>query len=223
MSRKQLVKWGLIALVPLLVGTVLALLDVWRSSTSFVTTKDAHVAARILSAQASAPGQVGQQFVHVGDPVEEGAVVAWLVGPARARINVRAPLSGTVLSLPADAGASVNQGQAVVTIGDLDNLWIEANVDEARARLVRIGQPAQVRVESADVTLSGVVEAITPATQAVLSAPVAAAASGTGRNTSSTATRAQGVPIRVALTFPTDGAPPGLYPGMSAEVRISVK
>ena len=223
MSRKQLVKWGLIALVPLLVGTGLALFDVWRNSTTFVTTKDAHVAARIVSAQASAAGQVGQQFVHVGDAVEEGAVVAWLLGPARARINVRAPLSGTVLSLPVDAGASVNQGQPVVTIGDLDNLWVEANVDEARARLVRIGQPAQVRIDAADLTLAGTVEVITPATQAVLSVPAAAAAGGNSRNTATTANRPQGVPVRIALAMPADGAPPGLYPGMSAEVRISVK
>jgi multidrug resistance efflux pump len=225
-TRKRIAVLVGVALAPLLVGAALALFDVWRSASYFVTTRDAHVAARILSAPAPTAGQVGQHFVRVGDVVEEGAIVAWVSGPARLRMNVRAPLAGTVLDLPADEGAPIGAGQPVVTIGDLDHLWVVANVEESRAGLLRPGQQAEVRVEAAGLTLGGVVQAITPATQSALAAPAQQGQSGGQNRTANAATRPpQTIAVRIALALPESGAAdlPPLYPGMTAEVKIDVR
>ncbi|CAA9222438.1 MAG: hypothetical protein AVDCRST_MAG77-752 [uncultured Chloroflexi bacterium] len=239
MTRKRIALLVGVALAPLLAGAIMALVDVWRNASFFVTTRDAHVAARIVNAQAPAAGQVGQYLVRVGDVVEEGAVVAWMSGPARVRLNVRAPLAGTVLNLPTDEGAAIGAGQPVVTIGDLDHLWIVANVEEARARLLRRGQQAEVRIEAAGMTLAGTVEEITPATQSALAGAGGQAqrqaAAGTNRNTSAATTRpAQTVAVRISLELPEPGGTAGataagqdpaqpLYPGMTAEVKIGVR
>ena len=117
-------------------------------------------------------------------------------------------------------------GVDLVMIADLDHLWIVANIDEARAGLLRIGQPAEVRVEAAGLTLAGTVEEITPATQSALAATQAQSAANRANTTSSTTARApQTVPVRIALNGPPgDGASAGaLYPGMTAEVKIGVR
>jgi multidrug resistance efflux pump len=207
-----------VALVPLLAGAAIALYDVWQSATNYVTTKDAQVAAHIVQAQSAVAGQVGQYVVGVGDAVQEGDVVAWVSGPARLRVSVRAPLAGKVLSLPVPEGSAVAAGQALVTIGDLDHLWVVANVEEARAGQVRVGQPAEVRVEAAGVTLQGVVAEITPATQAALGAT--GGASSQARVAGSAARGPQAVPVRIALAA---APPPALFPGMTAEVRIAIR
>ena len=226
MSRKRIALLVAIALLPVLAGAGMALLDVWRSSNLFITTRDAHVAARIIHAQSAVAGQIGQYNVRVGDSVQEGAVVAWVTGPSRARVNVRAPLSGTVLSLPAGEGASVPPGQAVVTIGDLEEIWVDANIEESRAVQVRVGQPVQVRIEPSGATLAGIVAEVTPATQSMLGSGSGGNAGNNGsggRNASANTRVTQTVPVRIALELPEGTALPTLYPGMSAEVRISLR
>ncbi len=65
---------------------------------------------------------------------------------------VRAPIGGTVVQRQVGLGqyiASAASGGAstpVYSIGDLSTVWLIANVRETDARLVRIGQPVDVRV-----------------------------------------------------------------------------
>jgi cobalt-zinc-cadmium efflux system membrane fusion protein len=65
---------------------------------------------------------------------------------------VRAPIGGTVVQRQVGLGqyiASAASGAAsnpVYSIGDLSSVWLIANVRETDARMVRIGQPVEVRV-----------------------------------------------------------------------------
>src|SRR5439155_17603429 len=120
MNRRRIGVYVAIALVPLLVGTALAGWDIWRESNFYVKTKDAQVSAPVVNAQANVGGRLGQFTVDVGDVVSAGDVVASLsaspapaaggitaqsVGPSRFTVNIRAPVSGTVISKATLAGA----------------------------------------------------------------------------------------------------------------------
>lgn len=61
---------------------------------------------------------------------------------------VRAPIAGTVIQRQVGLGQYIQAGAAnpVFSIGDLSTLWMLGNVREGDAPLVRIGEPADIRV-----------------------------------------------------------------------------
>ena len=59
-------------------------------------------------------------------------------------VAVRAPVSGTVTERLVNAGAGVEPGKPLFTIGNLSTVWIIANVPEAQLALVRVGTPVEV-------------------------------------------------------------------------------
>lgn len=64
---------------------------------------------------------------------------------------IRSPISGTVLSITAQQGETVAAGLAaptLITVADLNRLEVRAYVDETDIGRVRLGVPAEVRVES---------------------------------------------------------------------------
>jgi multidrug resistance efflux pump len=238
MTRKRIAIYVLVGLVPILVGAGLAAFDIWRQGSFFVTVKDAQVSVPMLGVPAPSAGRVAQLMAEVGASVEPGDVVAVLESsggsagttgatgaavPGRMRVNVRSPVAGTVLYHAVQLGASVTAGQSLLTLGDLSNVWVVANVEESRIGQVHPGQPAGVRIGALDLTLDGEVMDVAPATAGLLSS-----VSGAAARTSSAAARPNvAVPVRIALAWPPanaeDGRWPQLYPGMSAEVRISVR
>jgi HlyD family secretion protein len=61
---------------------------------------------------------------------------------------VAAPVSGVVLSRNAEPGETVAAGVTVYTLGDLENPWVKVYVNETKLGLVRLGQKAQVSVDT---------------------------------------------------------------------------
>jgi HlyD family secretion protein len=59
-----------------------------------------------------------------------------------------APLSGIVLSKNIEPGEYVAPGTPVVTVGDLENVWLRAYVNETDLGRVKVGQHAQVRTDT---------------------------------------------------------------------------
>jgi HlyD family secretion protein len=59
-----------------------------------------------------------------------------------------APVSGVVLRKNVEAGETVPAGTPIFTIGDLENPWIKVYVKEDKLGLVKLGQIAEVRVDS---------------------------------------------------------------------------
>jgi RND family efflux transporter MFP subunit len=83
---------------------------------------------------------------------------------------IRAPVSGTVLSVDVELGSivasgitSVSGGSSVVTIADLSDLRVIGQIDEAQVGEVRAGQDVTVRVDAfSDRTFTGRVERVSP-------------------------------------------------------------
>jgi HlyD family secretion protein len=87
-----------------------------------------------------------------------------------ANATIRAPIRGTVLSRDVEVGSPVSSilnlganATLVMTIGDIDQVFVRGKVDEADIGRVRLGQPARIRVETfKDKAFAGRVTQISP-------------------------------------------------------------
>lgn len=120
--------------------------------------------------------------------------------------DLKAPLTGRVLSKNYEVGEFINAGSAIATIGDLSDCWVKIYIPSTLLGRVYLGQEAQVKIDSyPDKIFIGKIKEI--ATQAEF----------TPRQTITKDERANLVfAVKVALDNP-DGV---FKPGMPAEVLI---
>src|SRR3954451_8469392 len=87
-----------------------------------------------------------------------------------ANATIRAPIRGTVLSRDVEIGSPVSSilnlganATLVMTLGDIDQVFVRGKVGEADTGRVRLGQPARIRVETfKEKTFAGRVTQISP-------------------------------------------------------------
>ncbi len=97
---------------------------------------------------ADVAGKIVRQNVRVGDKVSKGTIVA-RVDPSKPGLNyssnpVRSSISGTITAVPNDLGAFVSTQTSIVTVGDLNQLKIEAYVPEQYTSYIRKGLTAEL-------------------------------------------------------------------------------
>ncbi len=74
-------------------------------------------------------------------------------GQVQARITLTAPLAGVLQEVNVRTGMALSAGATVARINAVDPVWVEAEVPEAQASQVRVGQVMQVRLASAPGTV----------------------------------------------------------------------
>lgn len=87
-----------------------------------------------------------------------------------ANATIRSPIEGMVLSRPVELGSPVSSilnlganGTLVMVLGDISQVYVKGNVDEADIGAVRLGQPARIKVETfRDKQFDGKVTQISP-------------------------------------------------------------
>jgi HlyD family secretion protein len=87
-----------------------------------------------------------------------------------ANATIRAPIRGTVLSRDVEIGSPVSSilnlganATLVMTLGDIEQVFVRGKVDESDIGHVRLGQPARIRVETfKDKVFNGKVTQISP-------------------------------------------------------------
>jgi HlyD family secretion protein len=122
------------------------------------------------------------------------------------RTRVVAPVDGVVLSRNYQLGERVEKGAPLVTLIDLDEMWVELAVDETVHGRLSLGQSVQVRLEAApQLAVAGRISYI------------ADRHSFTPRNIETRAERAM-LTFRVKVAI--DHPPPLLKPGMFADVIV---
>jgi HlyD family secretion protein len=62
--------------------------------------------------------------------------------------EIRSPLDGVVLTRNVESGEFVNAGTPVVTIANIDDLWMNIYIPETQTGLVKLGQAVRVTVDS---------------------------------------------------------------------------
>jgi len=130
---------------------------------------------------------------------------------------VRAPVAGMVTRKSAEIGQVVQPGQALLAVVPQKEVWVTANFKETQLEDIRLGQPAEIRVDAyGDVVFKAHIDSISAATGARFSLLPAENASGNYVKV------VQRIPVKLLL----DGTPDAthvLRPGMSAVVKVLTK
>jgi cobalt-zinc-cadmium efflux system membrane fusion protein len=124
------------------------------------TARELEVASAELSERRALLGAAEQRVLALGG------------GESRFGVQVlRSPIDGTLVERHVMVGQSVSGGELAFRVANLDHLWVELDVFERNASLVRVGDPVEIsRVGSPDEVRGAVAhvgEVVDPKTRAV--------------------------------------------------------
>jgi membrane fusion protein, multidrug efflux system len=153
-----------------------------KASTASVAAAQANEAAaqqfveqaqsRLVSAEAShqyaetGPSQVSSTRSRVRAAIADMEERRALLDQAELNLQytkIVAPVSGEV-NKTVVVGLNVQPGQQLLTVVPLDEVWVTANFKETQLRHMRVGQKADIHVDSTGQTLKGHVDSIAGAT-----------------------------------------------------------
>jgi membrane fusion protein, multidrug efflux system len=127
--------------------------------------------------------------------------------------EIIAPVDGVATHKQVEPGQIVQQGQGLLVVVPLQNVWVTANFKETQLRKMRPGQKAYVNVDTYGKTFSGHLDSIAGATGAVLSLLPPENATGNYVKV------VQRIPVKIVLDpIPQEKAV--LRPGMNVDATI---
>jgi membrane fusion protein (multidrug efflux system) len=126
--------------------------------------------------------------------------------------NIVAPVSGEV-NKTVVVGLNVQPGQQLLTVVPLDEVWITANFKETQLRRMRVGQRAEVHVDSSGRTFRGHVDSIAGATGPLFSLLPPENATGNYVKI------VQRIPVKIVLE-PGENRDRQLRPGMNVVPKV---
>jgi membrane fusion protein (multidrug efflux system) len=185
--------------------------------------------AQLLAAQArvdqaragvsSAHADARQISMRTSDAQGKGAKVEQArAALAAAELNVSytdivAPVDGVATHKQVETGQIVQQGQGLLVVVPLENVWVTANFKETQLRKMKAGQKAEVHVDTYGKTFSGHVDSIAGATGAVLSLLPPENATGNYVKV------VQRIPVKIVLD-PIPAEKAILRPGMNVDATV---
>lgn len=220
MTKKRILTLVLIAVIPLVLGAAIAGVSIWYDSLNYVKSITARVSGSVILVSAPQAGEVMDLPFEVGDTVQQGQTVATVdvqLQPTAGlggsfgsvMVPVKAPISGTVIKRSIHVGERMAAGALILSLVNLSELYVVADVDESKVPSIQIGQPATVYLRAFDKNLPGQVGGLTPATSDLVTTATSA----------QPATTSPEVPV--IIYFDDEGLP--VYPGMSADVTITIR
>ncbi|MDR3159997.1 MAG: efflux RND transporter periplasmic adaptor subunit, partial [Spirochaetaceae bacterium] len=110
------------------------------------------VAGSTVDTYSEAAGKITKLYVYAGSVVRRGDPIA-LVDPSRPGMNyiesvVRAPISGTVVSLPAQVGMTISQQVSLARIAGGGALEIKLYVAERFISRIKLRQPCDITLDA---------------------------------------------------------------------------
>jgi membrane fusion protein, multidrug efflux system len=78
--------------------------------------------------------------------------------------HIVAPVGGIASQRSAEIGARISQGQQLIVVVQIDNVWTTANFKETQLRKMHVGQHVTIEVDSLDESFDGEVEYMPAAT-----------------------------------------------------------
>ncbi|MFN8456445.1 MAG: efflux RND transporter periplasmic adaptor subunit [Anaerolineae bacterium] len=209
-----------LGLLIILVGAIAVGYYYWRSTTLFVTTDDALIDSNMTAVAAPGTGTLRSWRVEPGMQVQAGQTIGF-VKPApsassHSSFPVTAPVDGTVIRVDGTEGQVIGAAQPLAYVADLNHLTVTAFIDEADIHRVQPGQRVEVTVDAdSNKKFSGTVKEIIPATASEF-----ALLQTIDRTTANFTKVAQRIEVHIDLGSTADS---GLYPGMSAYIRIHLQ
>ncbi|MEP6967453.1 MAG: HlyD family secretion protein [Pseudomonadota bacterium] len=185
----------------------------------------AHTAELAAAQAAVARQQVAAALANLGAGARAPGTFPAVLQAVASREATRLDLSRTVVKAPADGvvarvdqlqvGAYVNAAQTLFFVLS-GQPWVEANFKENQLRAMRVGQPAEIRIDAyGNRALAGHVASFSPGAGASFSALPAQNATGNWVKV------VQRLPVRIAF----DAPPPDVAgrAGLSAKVTVDVR
>ncbi|MGR9459387.1 HlyD family secretion protein (plasmid) [Rhizobium leguminosarum] len=130
---------------------------------------------------------------------------------------VTAPIAGTVGDKTVTVGQYVQAGTRLMSLVPVEDLYLEANFKETQIELMRVGQPALIRVDAiSSTTLHGTVESFAPGTGAQFA--LIPSENATGNFTKIV----QRVPVRIKVEAGAE-ARKILVPGLSVTLEVDTR
>jgi membrane fusion protein, multidrug efflux system len=130
--------------------------------------------------------------------------------------NIVAPVDGVVTHKQVEEGQIVQQGQGLMVIVPLQDVWVTANFKETQLRKMRAGQKAYVDVDTYGKTFAGHVDSISGASGGVVSLLPPENATGNFVKV------VQRFPVKIVLD-PIPGEVAVLRPGMNVDATVITK
>ncbi len=127
--------------------------------------------------------------------------------------DIVAPVDGVATHKQVEPGQIVQQGQGLLVVVPLQNVWVTANFKETQLKKMRAGQKAYVHVDTYGKTFSGHVDSIAGATGAVLSLLPPENATGNYVKV------VQRIPVKIVLD-PISSDKAILRPGMNVDATV---
>jgi membrane fusion protein, multidrug efflux system len=127
--------------------------------------------------------------------------------------NIVAPVDGVATHKSVEPGQIVQQGQGLLVVVPLQNVWVTANFKETQLRHMKPGQKAYISVDTYDKTFTGHVDSLAGATGAVLSLLPPENATGNYVKV------VQRIPVKIVLD-PISPDVAVLRPGMNVEATV---
>lgn len=129
--------------------------------------------------------------------------------------KIVAPVTGEV-NKTVVVGLNVQPGQQLLTVVPLDEVWVTANFKETQLRHMRVGQKAEIHVDSTGQTLKGHVDSIAGATGPLFSLLPPENATGNYVKI------VQRIPVKIVLE-PGENRDRQLRPGMNVEPHVYLR
>jgi membrane fusion protein, multidrug efflux system len=129
--------------------------------------------------------------------------------------KIVAPVTGEV-NKTVVVGLNVQAGQQLLTVVPLDEVWITANFKETQLKYMRVGQKAEIHVDSTGQTFKGHVDSIAGATGPLFSLLPPENATGNYVKI------VQRVPVKIVLE-PGENREHQLRPGMNVVPDVYLK
>jgi membrane fusion protein, multidrug efflux system len=130
--------------------------------------------------------------------------------------NILAPVDGVATHKSVEPGQIVQQGQGLLVVVPLQDVWVTANFKETQLRYMKPGQKAYVKVDTYGKTFDGHVDSLAGATGAVLSLLPPENATGNYVKV------VQRIPVKIVLE-PISPDVAILRPGMNVEATVITK
>jgi multidrug resistance efflux pump len=234
MKKARVIIIVVLVLVLALAGGGWALYSYLYNSAHYLTTDNAQVMADMVSVSPLVTGKLTDWTVKEGDLVKNGQVLGrqdtgTLVSSSAvssaalgstadsiaSKAEIKSPIDGMVIQNSAVEGEMVAPGTSVVTIADISNMYITANIEETNIFKVQAGQFVDITIDAyPGQTFTGYVTHIGEAANSIFNPFSNITTSGTFSKTT------QLIPVKISIV---NGDQLKLDPGFNATVKIHIK
>jgi membrane fusion protein (multidrug efflux system) len=190
-----------------------------QSSARMVDQRKAQLAeasSRLAQSNRNAPQQLAMSQATLRSKQAQATVANTRVERALLDIsytNIVAPVSGVVGKRSVEIGSTVQPGQQLFTIAQIDDLWVTANFKETQLRRMGPGQRVEIKVDAFGQTFGGFVESMPGASGSITSLLPPENATGNFVKV------VQRLPVRIRFDKNQSGLA-RLRPGMSVEPKV---